>query len=182
MVAFARRSPRARLYSLVPRPSQWPSISTRFSAFDLSHEALASSVLESSGRMSYLSNSKWMSFRASTAENSFGEGRGAAGPATGARPGAAVLGAADVDGACGAAARGTGSGAGAGAAVAAVVAGFFAQPLMMRPISNSDDNVAYAARVSMTSPLASALRSTFGSQSYHGRRGDHEGLVASVVP
>src|SRR4029450_7737376 len=186
MVAFARRSPRARLYSLVPRSSQWPSISTRFSAFDLSHEALASSVLESSGRMSYLSNSKWMSFRASTAENSFGEGRGAAGPASGGGAGAGRLGGGGGRGAGGgrraAGARGTGGGAGAGAAVAAVVAGFFAQPLMMRPISNSDDNVAYAARVSMTSPLASALRSTFGSQSYHGRRGDHEGLVASVVP
>src|SRR4030095_4614654 len=123
MVAFARRSPRARLYSLVPRSSQWPSISTRFSAFDLSHEALASSVLESSGRMSYLSNSKWMSFRASTAENSFGEGRGAAGPASGAGAGAAVLGAADVDGACGAAARGTGSGGGGGAGARAARSG-----------------------------------------------------------
>src|SRR5262245_14556130 len=181
MVAFARRSPRARLYSLVPRSSVWPSISTRFSAFDLSHEALASSVFESSGRMSYLSKSKWMSLRASTAVNSFGEGRGAAGPASGAgAAGAAVLGAADGDGACGAATRGVGSGAGADAAVA-VVAGFFAQPLMMSPISSSDDNVTYAARISMTSPLASALSSTFGS-SYHGRRGDHEGLVASLLP
>src|SRR5262249_1215353 len=184
MVAFARRSPRARLYSLVPRSSQWPSISTRFSAFDFSHEALASSVLASSGRTSYLSKSKWMSLRASTAAKSFGEGRGAAGPASGAgAAGAAVLrapavdgacGAADGDGGCGAAARGVGSGAGAAADVA-VVAGFFAQPLMTRPISSSDDNVTYAARISMTSPLASALRSTFGSQSYHGRRGDHEG-------
>src|SRR5262245_2294371 len=104
-----------------------------------------------------------MSFRASTAVNSFGEGRGAAGPGSGAGAGAAVLGAADVDGACGAAARGSGAGAGAGAAVAAVVAGFFAQPLMMRPVSSSDDNVTYAARISMTSPLASALRSTFGA-------------------
>src|SRR5262245_17017075 len=100
MVAFARRSPRARLYSLVPRSSQWPSISTRFSAFDFSHEALASSVLASSGRTSYLSKSKWMSLRASTAAKSFGEGRGAAGPASGAgAAGAAVLGAADGDGA-----------------------------------------------------------------------------------
>src|SRR4029453_9467155 len=183
MVAFARRSPRARLYSLVPRSSQCPSISTRFSAFDFSQEALASSVFASSGRMSYLSNSKWTSFRASMAANSFGEGRGAAGPASGAGAAGAALGAADVDGAgCGAVVRGAGAAAGAGAGVAAVVAGFFAQPLMMRPISNSDDNVACAARVSMTPPLASALRSTFGSQSYHGRRGDHEGLVASLVP
>src|SRR4029453_17427795 len=111
-------------------------------ALKLNHECLAASVLESSGRMSYLSNSKWMSFRASTAENSFGEGRGAAGPASGAGAGAAGLGAADVDGAWGAAARGTGSGAGAGAAVAAVVAGFFAQPLMMRAHHNSEEQVA----------------------------------------
>ena len=155
MVAFARRSPRARLYSLVPRSSQCPSISTRFSAFDFSQEALASSVFASSGRMSCLSYSKKMSFKASMAANSFGEGLGAAGPASarrGAGAGAAVLGAAGVDGAV---ARGAGAGAGAGAggaAAEAVVAGFFAQPLMISPTSSTDDNVACAARVSMTPP------------------------------
>src|SRR6267378_4669447 len=182
MVAFARRSPRARLYSLVPRSSQCPSISTRCSAFDFSQDALASSVFASSGRMSYLSNSKKTSFKASMAANSFGEGLGAAGPASGAAgagAGAAVLGAAGVDGAV---ARGAGAGAGAGAADEAVVAGFFAQPPMISPTSSTDDNVACAARVSMTPPLDSALRSTFGTQSYHGRRGDQEGLVASLVP
>src|SRR5262247_4102951 len=120
-----------------------------------------------------------MSFSASTAANSFGDGRAAAGPASGAGAGAgagaAVLGAA----AAGGVARG--AAAGAGADVDAVVAGFFAQPLIIRPVSSSDDNVAYRARVSMTPPLASS-RSTFGSQSYHGRRGDHEGLVASLLP
>src|SRR5215470_1433939 len=124
-----------------------------------------------------------MSFSESTVANSFGDGRAAAGPASGAGPGAgagaAVLGAAVAGGV----ARGAGAGAtaGAGADVDAVVAGFFAQPLMIRPVSSSDDNVAYRARVSMTPPFASS-RSTFGSQSYHGRRGDHEGLVASLLP
>src|SRR5262245_66139301 len=74
MVDLARRSPSARLYSLVPRSSQWPSMSTRLS-LDFSHEALASRIFASPGRMSYLSKSKNTSFSSATATNSFGDGR-----------------------------------------------------------------------------------------------------------
>src|SRR5258705_2167986 len=73
MAAFARRSPRARLYSLVPRSSQWPSTRTRLS-FDFSQAALVSSVFASVGRMSYLSKSKNTSLRLSVARNSLGAG------------------------------------------------------------------------------------------------------------
>src|SRR5215813_11678130 len=48
---FARRSPRARLYSAVPRSSQCPSISTRFPELDFSQAALASRIFASSGVM-----------------------------------------------------------------------------------------------------------------------------------
>src|ERR1700730_2648311 len=113
MVAFARRSPRARLYSFVPRSSQWPSIRTRLS-FDFSHAALVSRVFASLWRMSYLSKSKNTSFRLSVARNSLGAG---------GWPGA-------VDGATGdGAIEGEGVGAPVGAgAEAAVVAGRFGQP------------------------------------------------------
>src|SRR3989442_8329906 len=77
MVDFARRSPRARLSSLVPRWSQCLSMRTSRSAFALSHAAFASSIFASSGRMSYLSKSKWMSCRSRTATNSEGTGRAA---------------------------------------------------------------------------------------------------------
>src|SRR5207247_4870201 len=60
--ALARRSPSARLYSLVPRSSQWPSMSTSIVLLLFSHAALASSIFVSLGRMSYLSKSKWTSF------------------------------------------------------------------------------------------------------------------------
>src|SRR5215813_5633255 len=135
MVALARRSPRARLYSFVPRSSACPSISTRLFALDLSQLALASRVLASSGRMSYLSKSKKMSLRFAFSANSAGRGgvagaavAGAAGAGAGA--GAAIEGL--VEGAAGAAGC-TGAGAivdavGAGAA-AAVVAGRFGQPV-----------------------------------------------------
>jgi len=53
-----------------------------------------------------------------------------------------------------------GDGAGAGPAVAAVVAGCFAQPLMISPTRSSDITVACPARVTMMPPLASALRAT----------------------
>src|SRR6267143_3625127 len=62
MVALARRSPSERLYSLVPRSSQWPSMSTSMVALLFSHAALASSALASAGRISYLSKSKLTSF------------------------------------------------------------------------------------------------------------------------
>src|SRR5581483_9143125 len=108
MAALARRSPSARLYSLVPRSSQWPSISTRLS-FDFSHAALASRVFASLGRMSYLSKSKKTSFRFSVARNSLGAG--------GVVDGAAAEGAGDPVG---------------GGAEAAVVAGRFGQPTRKR--------------------------------------------------
>src|SRR5437899_90687 len=75
MVAFARRSPRARLYSLVPRSSQCPSTRTSMFSCDFSQAALASSIFASVGRMSYLSKSKKTSFRSAIAANSRGTGR-----------------------------------------------------------------------------------------------------------
>src|SRR5215510_9401204 len=74
IVDLARRSPSARLYSLVPRSSQWPSMRTRLS-LDFSHAELASRIFASLGRMSYLSKSKNTSFSSATATNSFGDGR-----------------------------------------------------------------------------------------------------------
>src|SRR5438552_1051500 len=136
-------------------------MSTRFSAFAFSQVALASRVFASSGRMSYLSKSKYTACRASTAATSFGDGRaaavgeaavaGAAGTALGAR--AAVAGAGSGD-----AARD----AGAGAAVAAVVAGRFAQPLMIRPTSSSDITVTCAPRITMTPPYDFGLEDRSG--------------------
>src|SRR6266852_4594963 len=75
MVAFARRSPSARLYSLVPRSSQCPSTRTSMFSCDFNQAALASSVLASLGRTSYLSKSKKMSLRSAIAANSRGTGR-----------------------------------------------------------------------------------------------------------
>src|SRR5262250_613326 len=134
MVALARRSPRARLYSFVPRSSACPSISTRLLALDLSQLALASRVLASSGRMSYLSKSKKMSLRFAFSANSAGRGgvagaavagAGVAGTGAGAAVEGLVLGAAGV-GCTGAGAIVDAVGAGA---EAAVVAGRFGQPV-----------------------------------------------------
>src|SRR5262249_26920173 len=75
MAAFARRSPSARLYSGVPRSSQWPSMSRRARGLDLSQLALASSVFVSAGRTSYLSKSKLMSLSAEFSANSRGDTR-----------------------------------------------------------------------------------------------------------
>src|SRR3984893_16268522 len=123
MAAFARRSPRARLYSLVPRSSQWPSIRTRLS-FDFSQAALVSSIFASGGRMSYLSKSKNTSLRLSVARNSLGAG-GEVGLAVDGATGDGVI---EGDGVVdGAAAEGVGAPVGAGAE-AAVVAGRFGQP------------------------------------------------------
>jgi len=84
--------------------------------------------------------------------NSFGDGRGVcAGAAAAAAAGAAAaLGALALG--AGVAARGVGAGA---AAVAAVVAGRFAQPVIISPASSRDIIVTCAARVSMLPPLAS---------------------------
>src|SRR5690242_18212130 len=86
--------------------------------------------------------------------NSLGEGRGAWAGAAAAAAGAA---AAAPDGAL---ALGAGAGAGAAgagvAAEAAVVAGRFAQPVIISPASRSDISVSCAARVTMMPPLTSA--------------------------
>src|SRR5258708_33665936 len=121
MAAFARRSPRARLYSLVPRSSQWPSIRTRLS-FDFSQAALVSSIFASVGRMSYLSKSKNTSLRLSVARNSLGAG-GEVGPVVEGATGDGVI---EGEGVVeGAAAEGEPVG---GGAEAAVVAGRVGQP------------------------------------------------------
>src|SRR5262245_50403541 len=86
MAAFARRSPSARLYSGVPRSSQWPSISKRARGLDLSQLALASRVFASAGRISYLSKSKLMSLSAEFSANSRGDTR----PALSVRAGAVL--------------------------------------------------------------------------------------------
>src|ERR1051326_3768506 len=122
IVALARRSPSARLYSLVPRSSQWPSISTRLS-FDFSHVALVSRIFASLARMSYLSKSKNTSFRLSVARNSLGAG-GFVGEVEGATGDGVIDGDGAVDGA---AADGDGEPVGGGAE-AAVVAGGLGAP------------------------------------------------------
>src|SRR5215472_17048471 len=113
MAALARLSPRARLYSAVPRSSVLPSISTRLSPFDLSHAEFPSRILASPGRMLYLSKSNWIDLRFGFFSYSLGFAIGA-----GAGAGAGAGGAA-----CGA--------AGAGA-TAAVVAGRFGHPTRKR--------------------------------------------------
>src|SRR5512138_1271978 len=128
MAAFARRSPRARLYSLVPRSSQCTSIRTK-SLFDFSQTALESSILASLGRMSYLSKSKNTSFKLALAVNSLGAGGVVLGAAVEGATGDGVIpGAGVVEGA---AAEGLGEPEGAGAE-AAVVAGRFGQPTRKR--------------------------------------------------
>src|SRR5262249_3430416 len=78
--ALARRSPSDRLYSSVPRSSQWPSIRMRASALARSHRAFASRISASRGRIAYLSKSKCTSTRSRTAENSTGAGRASDAP------------------------------------------------------------------------------------------------------
>src|SRR5262245_28817544 len=109
MAALARRSPKARLYSAVPRSSACPSTRTSSSGWALRYVALASSTFASFGRILDLSKSKKMSFSASLGANSAGRGAaggGGAGVGAGAGGGAAAGG-------------GGGGGAGAGAGVAA---------------------------------------------------------------
>src|SRR5215831_5801593 len=86
--------------------------------------------------------------------NSFGDGRGVwAGDAA-----AGAAAAAPDEGGAGLGAGAAAGGAGAGAAAdAAVVAGRFAQPVIISPASSSDIIVTCAARVTMAPPLVSAL-------------------------
>src|SRR4030095_3560175 len=114
IVDFARRSPSARLYSLVPRSSQCPSMRTRLLALDFSHVALPSRVFASSARTSYLSKSKYTSLRFALSENSLGRGGAAAGAAAAGAAGAGAMGVGPEElGPEGAAGEGPGAGAGA---------------------------------------------------------------------
>src|SRR6266568_4478835 len=120
MVARARRSPSARLYSFVPRSSQCPSMSTRSLPRVFSQAALASRVLASWGRMSDLSKSKYTSFRFAFSSN-------CAGLAAGAGVGDGVT-------------AGGGVGVGVGVAVGPVGGGAAAPVVMGRfghPVSNN---------------------------------------------
>src|SRR5262245_44687066 len=60
--AVARRSPNARLYSVEPRSSQWPSIVTRALRSLFSSDALYLMASMNSGLISYLSKSKNTTF------------------------------------------------------------------------------------------------------------------------
>src|SRR3989442_5394253 len=128
-------------------------MSTSWSGFDFSHPALASRILASPGRMSYLSKSKLMSLSSGMATNSLSDGR----PAVGGVCGAAVAGALGcicdgstprvvgvlVAGAIAAVPVGAG-------ADACVVAGRLAQPARAAvPISNDTTKVR-EGRVSMS--------------------------------
>src|SRR5712692_8933969 len=127
MAALARRSPRARLYSLVPRSSQCPSISASWSGWALSHAALASSVLASPERIADESKAKYTGLRASLIlYSSAGAGAGGAGA------GAAASGA-------GAGAGAAGAGAAGGGADATVIPGRLGQPVISsaRPRADS---------------------------------------------
>src|SRR5437867_12280121 len=105
---------------------------TSRSAFALSHAAFASSIFASSGRMSYLSKSKWMSCRSRTATNSEGTGRAAPeGLDAEDEPGAPAAGA----------------GADRPAPDAAVVAGRIAQPAPITPSSRRDITARRSPRV-----------------------------------
>src|SRR6266849_6515992 len=120
MAALARRSPRARLYSLVPRSSQCPSISASWSGWALSHAALASSVLASPERIADESKAKYTGLRASLSlYSSAGAGAGGAGA------GAAASGAGAGAGGAGA----TGAGAAGGGAAATGIMGRLGQPV-----------------------------------------------------
>src|SRR5262249_34962878 len=113
--------------------------------------------------MSYLSKSKWMSFRSFTEVKVFTSGRvagavaappaGALGCAVPAPLGAAVEGAGVGSGAREAVVSVTPEGAGAAAAV--VVAGRFAQPTMATPTTMSDTSIICVRRdVAMPPPFS----------------------------
>src|SRR6266542_1743651 len=95
----------------------------------LSHDALPSRIFASPGRMSYLSKSKWMSFRFGFAANSWTGGRDA-----------------------GVAVDGAGVGAGADAAV---IAGRFAQPARTTTHSNRETMIPFRQRLAMIPPFRS---------------------------
>src|SRR6266404_5404180 len=56
--AVARRSPRARLYSVEPRSSQWPSMVALIDGWPFKKSAVWARAARASGRMSALSKSK----------------------------------------------------------------------------------------------------------------------------
>src|SRR5262245_27210626 len=129
MADLDRRSPSARLYSEVPRSSQWPSMSTSWLGLALRWAALASSTLASAGRMSALSKAKKICLSASLARYSFGgAGGGGVGAATGGGVGAGA-GAGGGGAGAGGAAAGGGTG---GGALACVIWGRFGQPARKR--------------------------------------------------
>src|SRR5262245_1085713 len=135
----------------------------RWFGFDFSHWALASRILASPGLMSYLSKSKWMSFRSCTEVKVFTSGRvaGAVAAPDGALgcavpPGCAVegAGAAVVDSGAREAVVSVAP-VGAGAAAGVIVAGRFAQPTMATPTTMSDTSIICARRdVAMPPPFS----------------------------
>src|SRR6266513_2772338 len=152
---LARRAPSARLYSLVPRSSQWPSMRTRRFRLVFSHDALESRTFASSGRISYLSKSKKASRSAAIAMNSAGAGRAVAGRDSPPPPGAAGAGAAGPLGELGSGPGPATAGGVVGAgAETEVVAGCFAQAAITTADSTSDI-VKVKPRVTMTPPLSS---------------------------
>src|SRR5262245_31268143 len=162
MAALARRSPRARLYSTVPRSSQCPSISTSWPAFALSQLAFSSRTFEASGLMLYRSKSKKMSLTLALTAKSLGAGRavgaGVAGAAVGAGgggAGAATMVSLTVS--C----TTTGAGAaGGGGADAWVMAGRFAQPAVAMTATRSETPRRFTTRVTMSPPWTMSGRST----------------------
>src|SRR5262245_45919187 len=163
----------------------------------LSQAALASRILVSSARTSYLSNSKWISRSSGTAVNSLVATR-AVGEAPAASPPAPVVApleaaaaapprvpapvvASDVTAAgCPPVIDGAEALLGAGAD-AWVVAGRLAQPAKATDRTSNVTTTALQPRLTMIPPFA--LTARLGAKSsYHGNRGDHDGLVLSSVP
>src|SRR5258705_11720471 len=134
--------------------------------------------------MSYLSKSKLMSFRSAMAANSLGAGRAVVGAAVvpGVVAGALLPGV--LAGAVAAIVPGVVAAAPVGAGAAAwVVAGRLAQPTSTTPRTSSVANMTWEQRLSMFPPFWPAQPlPPWHEKSYHGRRGDHEGLVLSVCP
>src|SRR5262249_47620152 len=97
--AAARRSPRARLYSAVPRSSQWPSTVTAQLAYFLSKPAFSSRTLWLVGPRSLLSSSKNTGFSgelrlrsSSDADEIESSGTGSGGTIVGSRTGSGGVG------------------------------------------------------------------------------------------
>src|SRR3954467_7939747 len=92
--AIARRSPKARLYSAVPRSSQWPSTVTAQLVYRFSSAAFSSSVFWFAALRSLLSSSKYTGFSgeflfksSSDADEIASSRTGSGGTATGSRTG-----------------------------------------------------------------------------------------------